>query len=89
MDKETNAALFARLAQDDVLRNAVGKAASVADVIRILGDAGFTVRLEDVVSERPMNELTDAEIEGVAAAGFTTYGCNTPTQYFVFTHCYP
>ena len=91
MTEETRDALLGRLKSDEALRQAIAKAASTDDVVRVLGDAGFAVGASDVAmgTGRPTSELTDADLEGLAGGGFTTYGCNTPTQYFVFTHCYP
>ena len=89
MPNEMSATLAARLDADESLRRAIAEAASPDDVVRVLVDAGFSVSVDDVAPRQPEAELSDAELGGVSGAGFTTYGCNTPTQYFVFTHCYP
>ena len=89
MTEETAAALAARLRTDDALREALGQAPSVSELIRIAGEAGFTLSPDNVTRTGSALELSDADLANVSGGGFTTYGCNTPTQYFVFTHCYP
>jgi predicted ribosomally synthesized peptide with nif11-like leader len=94
MSKESVATLNARLAQDEELRVALAQATSVDDVVAVVRGAGIAVSHEDIemasaAADSSPGELNEAELEGVAAGGFTTYGCHTPTQYFVFTHCYP
>lgn len=89
MGQEILDTMVARLKDDEVLQDAVSQAKSVNEVVRLFGQTGSTIPPDDVQQAHAPRDLADAELEGAAGGGFTTYGCDTPTQYFVFTHCYP
>jgi predicted ribosomally synthesized peptide with nif11-like leader len=79
-------------ARDESLRAKLAEAATAEDVVRIAGESGFTITLDDV--SRARGELSEADLDAVAggaasgnlrsvasgslsnSGGWCTYGCS-------------
>ena len=61
--KDAFADLWRRAEADEDLRAALGSATSDPDLIRVAGEWGIALSVDDL---RPSGELADADLEGVA-----------------------
>ena len=94
MSEEQLAALLAKLKEDAGLQQKLQGAADLDAAVAVAKEAGFDVSKADLLEYQAQQtlELSDEELEGVAGAGPTAWGCQGETCTAVvggYTWCAP